>query len=134
MRAFRELKVWSRAHALSLAVFRATRNVKRGEYPGLVSQMRRAAVSIPANIAEGCGHAGEREFARFLQMAMASASELEYELLLAVDLGMLSRKDYHQLDNAVTEVKRMLTSLIQQVRAREAKGASVKRQSLTPDT
>ena len=119
VRAFRELKVWSKAHALTIAVFLATRNVRRGEFPGLVSQLRRAAASIPTNIAEGCGHAAEREFARFLQMALASASELEYHLLLAFDLGMLPRRTYVELDSAVTEVKRMLTSLIQQVRARD---------------
>ena len=82
--------------------------------------MRRAAASIPANIAEGCGHGTEREFARFLQMALASASELEYHLLLAVDLGMLPRRRYLELDSAVIEVKRMLTALIHNVRAREA--------------
>ena len=107
--------------------------MKRGEYPGLVSQLRRAAASIPANIAEGCGHSGEREFARFLQMALASASELEYHLLLAVDLGMLPRDTYRELDSAVTEVKRMLTSLIQQVRARDTTGRSGKRPPLIPE-
>src|SRR5690348_6525884 len=91
--------------------------MKRGEYPGLVSQLRRAAASIPTNIAEGCGHSTRREFARFLQMAMASASELEYHLLLAVDLGLLQRRDYEALDAAVTEVKRMLTALIRRVRS-----------------
>ena len=119
MRAFRELKVWSKAHALTIAVFLATRNIKRGEFPGLASQLRRAAASIPTNIAEGCGHATEREFARFLQMALASASELEYHLLLAFDLDILSRRIYVELDSAVTEIKRMLTSLIHHVRVRE---------------
>ena len=130
MRAFRELEVWSKGHALTLAVFHATNHIKRGEFPGLVSQLRRAAASIPANIAEGCGHATEREFARFLQMALASASELEYHLLLAFDLGMLPRKTYLQLDSGVTEVKRMLTSLIQRVRARGA--AARPRKNLEP--
>ncbi len=117
MRPFRELTVWSKSHALTLAVFRATLRVKRGEYPGLVSQLRRAASSIPTNIAEGCGHLGQREFARFLQMAMASASELEYLLLLASDLGMISRGAYQQLESQVTEVKRMLSALISKVRS-----------------
>ena len=128
MQAFRTLTVWEKAHALTLAVFRATKEVKRGDFPGLVAQMRRAAASIPTNIAEGCGHSTRREFARFLQMAMASASELEYHLLLAMDLGMLSRQSYLELDAGVTEVKRMLTSLIQRVRladsaSREKKSA-----------
>ena len=117
MRAFRELTVWKKAHELTLGVFRATQRVKRGEFPGLVPQLRRAAASIPTNIAEGCGHFGQREFARFLQMAMASASELEYLLLLTTELGMLSPRAYAALESQVKEVKRMLTSLIQRVRA-----------------
>ena len=120
MRPFRQLTVWSKSHALTLAVFRATQRVKRGEFPGLVPQMRRAASSIPTNIAEGCGHTGQREFARFLQMAMASASELEYHLLLCTELGMLPRHAYEALEGQVKEVKRMLTSLIQRVRSEEA--------------
>jgi four helix bundle protein len=123
MKAFRELKVWEKSHALTLAVFRASRDVRRGEYPGLVAQLRRAASSIPTNIAEGCGHSTEREFARFLQMAMASASELEYHLLLAFDLGMLSAKAYRELNGGVTEVKRMLSALIARVRAARPRSA-----------
>lgn len=120
MKPFRQLKVWEKSHALTLAVFEATRDVKRGEYPGLVSQIRRAAASIPTNIAEGCGHSTEREFARFLQMAMASASELEYHLLLAVDLGVIPRGSYRNLDEGVTEVKRMLAALLRRIRASDA--------------
>ena len=117
MRAFQDLLVWRKAHELTLAVYRATQHVKRGDFPGLVPQLRRAAASIPANIAEGCGHFGQREFARFLQMALASASELEYHLLLALDLGLISRHTYCDLETRVKEVKRMLTSLVQKVRA-----------------
>jgi four helix bundle protein len=129
MRAFRTLTVWEKAHVLTLAVFRSTKSIRRGEYPGLVSQLRRAAASIPTNIAEGCGHSTRREFARFLQMAMASASELEYHLLLVVDLGLLPRRDYDKLDAAVTEVKRMLAALIRRVRLADA--ASRERRSAT---
>ena len=127
MRAFRGLNVWKKSHALALAVFIATQHVKRGSYPGLVSQIRRSAASIPANIAEGCGHSGQREFARFLQMALASASELEYHLLLALDLGLLPRANYAELDRGVVEVKRMLSSLIARVRA------ATERQPREPD-
>ena len=66
MQDFRELKVWEKAHQLTLAIYRSTRRVPRGHFPGLVSQLRRAEASIPANIAEGCGHAGPKELARFL--------------------------------------------------------------------
>jgi four helix bundle protein len=127
VRAFRELTVWKKAHALTLGVFRATQRVRRGEFPGLAPQLRRAAASIPTNIAEGCGHFGQREFARFLQMAMASASELEYLLLLATELGMLSANTYAVLETQVKEAKRMLTSLIQRVRSDVAQEADGKR-------
>lgn len=87
------------------------------ELYGLTSQIRRACASIPANVAEGCGRGSDAEFARFLQIAMGSASELEYHLLLARDLNLLNSSDYNQLAREVTEVKRMLTSLIQKLTA-----------------
>jgi four helix bundle protein len=83
---------------------------------GLTSQMRRSCASIPANIAEGCGRKGEAELARFLQIAMGSASELEYHLLLAHDLNLLNAKNYESLQTDVTEIKRMLTSFIQKLK------------------
>ena len=131
MRAFQDLLVWRKAHELTLGVFRATQRVKRGEFPGLLPQLRRAAASIRANIAEGCGHFGQREFARFLQMALASASELEYHLLLAYELGMIPRHTYCDLESRVKEVKRMLTSLIQKIRADESKPATKPHKSST---
>jgi four helix bundle protein len=117
MRDFRELKVWQKAYALTLAVYRASARFPREEQFGLTSQLRRAAASIPANIAEGCGRSGEAELARFFLIAMGSASELECELLLARDLGYLEDKDYLRLAADVTEVKRMLTSFIQKLKA-----------------
>ena len=83
----------------------------------LVEQLRRSTQSIPANIAEGCGRNGDAEFARFLQIAMGSASELEYHLLLAHDLKFLSHYEHEKLANEVIDVKRMLTSFIQKLRA-----------------
>jgi four helix bundle protein len=77
--------------------------------------MRRCAASIPANIAEGCGRVGDGEFARFLQMAMGSASEFEYHILLAHDLTFLPAETYKQLHNTIVEIKRMLSSLIMKV-------------------
>ena len=115
MQDFNKLIVWQKAHALTLATYRATSRIRRGAYPGLVPQPRRAVSSIPANIAEGCGHLHAREFARFLQHAMASASELEYHLLLAADLGVLQRTTYVDLADRTKEVKRMLTVLIRRV-------------------
>ena len=102
---------------MALSVYKATLSFPREEIYGLASQLRRAASSIPANIAEGCGCNGNREFARFLGIALRSASETEYHLLLAQDLGYLDVKTYEGLDNQVTEVKRMLTGLIQKLNA-----------------
>ena len=117
MRDFRELKIWEKAHLLALAVYKATESFPRAEVYGLTSQIRRCCVSIPANIAEGCGRGGEIEFARFLIIALGSASELEYHLLLARDLAFLKHQDYEKLSNKVTEAKRMLASLILKLRA-----------------
>ncbi len=117
VRDFRELKVWEKAHQLTLAAYRATTSLPTDEKYELTSQLRRAAAAIPANIAEGCGRAGERELARFLQIAMGSASELEYHLLLARDLGFVDGELYQQLQERTTEVKRMLTSFIRKLTA-----------------
>jgi len=115
LRAFRDLKVWRKAHALTLAVYKATVAFPKEEMYGLTSQIRRSCESIPANIAEGCGRAGGSELARFLQIAMGSASELEYHLLLAHDLHLLNGTEYGRLEQDVTEVKRMLAAFIQQL-------------------
>jgi four helix bundle protein len=117
MKDFREYKVWEKSHRLTLSVYRATASFPREELFGLTSQIRRACASIPANIAEGCGRGGNKDFARFLQIAMGSASELEYHLMLAHDLRMLRAADYSELSGGATEVKRMLTALWQKVKA-----------------
>lgn len=116
MQDFRKLRVWRKAHELVLAVHRATQSGRRKGSAALVSQLRRAAISIPANIAEGCGHSRPKELARFLQIAMASANEMEYHLLLARDLGLISSAVYERLDIESVQMKRMLASLIQRVR------------------
>ncbi|MBM4459219.1 MAG: four helix bundle protein [Chloroflexi bacterium] len=115
MQDFHQLKVWQKAHAVALGVYKATGSFPKEELYGLTSQMRRAAVSVPSNIAEGCGRDSQPQFAHFLQIAFGSASELEYQLLLARDLGLLAMPVYHQLNADVTECKRMLASLIQTV-------------------
>jgi four helix bundle protein len=115
MKSFRDLKVWEKSHELALAAYDATANFPRQEMFGLVSQIRRCASSIPANIAEGCGRRGNGEFHRFLQIAIGSASELEYHLLLSRDLKFLDAELYASLNSRVEEVKRMLSSLIRKV-------------------
>lgn len=118
MRDFKRLKVWGKAHELTLAVYKATASFPNAELFGLTSQMRRAAVSIPANIAEGCGRSGEPELARFLRIALGSASELEYHLILSTDLSYLSNSSNQHLAKQVIEIKKMLTTLIQKLTAR----------------
>ena len=117
MQDFRNLKVWEKAHALTLDIYRASKSFPRDEIYGLTSQMRRASVSIGANIAEGTCRKGDVDFARFLQMAAGSASEVEYHLLLARDLDLLQAPDYQRLSEEAVEVKRMLASLMQKLRA-----------------
>lgn len=117
MRDFRSLNVWEKSHRLTLEIYKATASFPRDEVYGLTSQIRRSSASIPANIAEGCGRSGDAEFARFLHIAMGSASELEYHLLLAQDLTLLDSSAYARLAGEVTQVKRMLTSLIQKLKA-----------------
>ena len=121
MRDFRELKVWDKAHQLTLAVYAATKSLPKEEMYGLTSQVRRAASSIPANIAEGCGRTGEPELARFCGIAFGSANELEYHLLLARDLGYLDVVTYDRLNRDTIEVKKMLAAFITSLRTGQKK-------------
>ena len=116
MQDFRNLKVWQKAHALTLGIYRVTAAFPKVEMFGLASQVRRAAYSVPTNIAEGCCRGSDADFSRFLQIAMGSASEVEYQLLLAHDLQYLRADEYTQLQQGTTEVKRMLVALIQKLK------------------
>jgi len=117
MKDFRKQKVWQKSHQLTLDIYKATSNFPREELYGLTNQIRRACASIPANIAEGCGRSSEADFSRFLQIAMGSATELEYHLLLSHDLEILNDIDYENLSRETVEVKRMLTSFIKKLKA-----------------
>jgi four helix bundle protein len=118
---FRDLKVWTKAQARALAVYQSPRAFPSEEFYGLTSQIRRSAVSISANIAEGCGRGGPNDFARFLQIGIGSASELEYHLLLAADLGLLDRPTQDVLQVSVIEVKHMLSGFIRTLKRRQLK-------------
>lgn len=115
MQDFRSLKVWKAGHRLTCDIYRQTAVLPASETYGLTSQIRRAAVSVGSNIAEGCGRGGRNEFARFLRIAMGSASELEYQILLARDLGFLTDEASTSLAVSAIDVKRMLASLIAKV-------------------
>ena len=117
MRDFRKLKVWQRGHRLTLAVYEATVGFPREALYGLRAQVRRSASSIPANIAEGCGRTGDAELARFMLISMGSASELEYDLLLARDLDYLTSPEHQKLTKQVEERKKMLAPFIKKLRS-----------------
>jgi four helix bundle protein len=110
MQDFRNLKVWEKAQALTLDIYRSTRNFPSDERFGLTSQLRRSCSSIPANLAEGCARSRDVDFARFVNHSAGSASETDYHLLLARDLNYLETELYQSLYDQVTEVKRMLNS------------------------
>ena len=116
MKNFKELQVWQKAHQLTLLLYKITNSFPADEKYGLVSQIKRSASSIAANIAEGCGRSGDAELARYLQIAMGSASELEYHILLVHDLKIIETSNYEELANEVVEIKKMLASFIKKLR------------------
>jgi four helix bundle protein len=111
MRNFRELDVWKKTHQFTLAIYRLTADFPDREKYGLTSQLQRAAASIGANLAEGCGRETNADFKRFVQIARGSACEAEYHLLLAHDLGLVGDDAYQSLNTDVNELKRMLFGL-----------------------
>jgi four helix bundle protein len=115
MKDFRNLRVWQKAHELTLAAYKTTSDFPRDELYGLTSQIRRCSVSIAANIAEGCGKRGGAEFNRYLLMASGSASELDYHLLLARDLKYLPSAEYESLTGLLGQFRRMLTALVRKI-------------------
>lgn len=100
-----------------MATYKATQNFPTEEKFGLTAQMRRCAVSIPSNIAEGAGRRSDADFGRFLQIAFGSASELEYQTLLSRDLNLLMAPEADDLSARLDEVKRMLSALIKKLTA-----------------
>ena len=117
MKDFRKLLVGEKAHQRTLAIDHVTADFPSQETYGLTSQMRRAASSIPSNIAEGCGREGDAELSRFCTIARGSASELEYQILLSRDLKLMQADDYERLTQLVVEIERMLTVLVQKLNA-----------------
>ncbi len=115
MRNYRDLKVWSKSYALSLELYRISRSFPKEEIYGITSQMRRAAVSIGANLAEGCGRRSNAEMARFVRISMGSTSELDHHLLLCKDLGLLHADDYQRTARGLNEVRKMLSALLDSI-------------------
>jgi four helix bundle protein len=116
MQNYRQLLVWRKAHALALNVHRVSGSIRRRDHSGLVGQIRDAALSIPANIAEGSARPSDRDFAKFLQIAIASTTELEYHLHFATDAGLLELSDFLPCHHQLIEVRRMLVGLLRHIR------------------
>jgi four helix bundle protein len=117
MKDFRKLKVWEKSHRLTLEIYKVSAQLPSSERYGLADQIRRASASIPANIAEGCGRSTDGDQSRLFQIAMGSASELDYHLLVASDLGYLSAEEHEKLSNDLVEVKKMLSGLLTRLRS-----------------
>jgi four helix bundle protein len=112
MQDFKNLKVWKKSHALTLDIYRSTVSFPAEEKYGLVAQIRKAAVSVESNLAEGTARSGDSEFRRFAYMALGSACEIECQLILARDLGQLQVHAFERLNSACHEVRKMLWALI----------------------
>lgn len=125
MRNFRELKVWEKAHAFALGVYRVSDQFPDSERFGLTSQLRRSSASVPTNLAEGCGRNSDKDLARFCDIAMGSACEAEYQLILAHDLNYINEHELRTLEDQLIEVKRMLYSYTVAIRRSAVKNARV---------
>ena len=117
MSDFKKLEVWRKSHALTLNVARDATLLRGRALASLRDQMVRAAMSIPTNIVEGTGQESGKEFCRFLSIAVKSSSELEYHLILAHDLGAMTRSNFESLSAQVVEVRKMLYALRSRVLA-----------------
>ena len=116
MQDFKKLKVWQRSHALVLNIHKLTKLFPPEERYDLVPQLRRAAKSVPTNIAEGCKRESQLEFARFLNIAEASLSETEYHILLSHDLDYLPKEKFEALANEIDQISRMLSGLRKRIK------------------
>ena len=116
MQDYRKINVWKVAHELTVQVYKLTMHFPKSEVYALMSQLRRASASIPANIAEGCGRNSQADFAHFLNMSLGSANETSYFILLARDLNYIPKEDFCILENEIERIKAMLISLISRVR------------------
>jgi four helix bundle protein len=106
MRDFRQLRVWEQSHKLALAIYEVTKGFPKEELFALTNQMRRSATAIPTNIAEGCGRETNKDYAHFLQIALGSAFELDYQILLSKDLSYIDEKKYLELNDMVDKIRR----------------------------
>lgn len=112
MRDYKKYIVWQKSHELVLEIYKTSRNFPKDELFGLTSQMKRSSSSIPTNIAEGCGRNSDKDFCRFLYIAFGSANELEYQIILSIDLKFIEIENGQKLLFQIEEIKKMLNGLI----------------------
>ena len=112
MRNFQNLIAWRKSYLLTLKIYKVSLLFPKEEMYGLISQIRRSSSSIPTNISEGCGRSSKIELQRFLTIACGSCSELQYQLILAKDLGFLQIPIYKELYDLVIEIRKMIYGLI----------------------
>ena len=130
MADFKKLHVWQKAHALALSVDRATKKIRGSQYASLRNQLFRAATSIPANIAEGRRQTSEKEFRRFLTIALNSSSELEYHLILARDIRVIPESEFVSLVAQTITVRKMLYALIRCIEVSDLESSPKKLRSV----
>jgi four helix bundle protein len=117
MQNYRQLMVWQKAHISAVNVQRSTESIPRSGNVGLISQIRRAALSIPANLAEGCGRSSDQDFAKFVSIAIGSSSELEYHLHFAADTALMHKAEFEARQTEIVEVRRMMIGLLKKLRS-----------------
>ncbi len=116
MQNVRNLVVWQKAHVSAVRIQRSTDSIPRGRNTALINQIRSAAISIPANLAEGCGRGSDADFAKFVHIAIGSSTELESHLQFAVDTALIDRTEFDSRHKEVVEVRRMLIGLLKKLR------------------
>tara|TARA_R110001599_G_scaffold151792_5_gene336789 strand:+ start:22 stop:390 length:369 start_codon:yes stop_codon:yes gene_type:complete len=116
MKNFKELEIWQKGHEMAIDIFNLTKTFPSEEKYGLISQMRRSSQSVPTNIAEGCGRNSQKELLRFCSIAMGSASELEYQLILSKDIGFIKTHDYKDTNEKLLTLKKMLNAFMKYLR------------------
>jgi four helix bundle protein len=112
MRNYKKYIVWQKSHELVLCIYKVNRAFPKEELFALTSQMKRSSSSIPTNIAEGCGRGSDKDFCKFLYFSYGSANELEYQIILSIDLNFVNADEGQKLLNAIEEIKKMLNALI----------------------
>ena len=120
MQDYKKLEVWSKAHELVKVIYAETTSFPKEELFGIVSQVRRAVVSIPTNIAEGAGKSSNADFGRYLQIAFGSANETEYLVLLSFELGYIENEKYENINFKIVEVKKMISGLLKTVKSKNS--------------